>query len=369
MSFFETFFDRYAVLHDWPVLKAMAIVFVYLILAKAADFLIDGVLRRLARLTKVTSDDRLLDFFHAPVCWTVALLGGLHALVVLELLPPWGTVVPGLIKSLILLVWWFSFLRVVNWFTDQRLSGVVTQGNFGRDLFYMLKNVLRVVVVILGALWLLAIWDINLTPLFASAGIAGIAVALAAKDTLANFFGGISVYVDRSYKVGDYIILDSGERGEVTDVGIRSTRVKTRDDVLITIPNSIMANSKIINESAPIPRFRIRIPVGVAYGSDLGHVEGTMLAVALANSRVVRELEPRVRLRAFGGSSVDFELLCWVEDPSMKGVAIHEILGSIYKAFEAKGITIPFPQQDVHLDLRGGETPEGPAAALSCRAS
>jgi MscS family membrane protein len=364
MSFFETFLDRYAVLHDWPALKALAIVFAYVILAKVADLLIDRVLRRLARLTKVRSDDRLIDFLHAPVCWTVVLVGGLHALVVLQLPPPWGTVAPSLLKSLILLVWWVAFIRVVNWFTDKRLSEVVTQGDFGRDLFYMLKNVLRVVVVILGALWLLAIWDINLTPLFASAGIAGIAVALAAKDTLANFFGGISVYVDRSYKVGDYIILDSGERGEVTDVGIRSTRVKTRDDVLITIPNSIMANSKIINESAPIPRFRIRIPVGVAYGSDIGRVEETMLAVALANSRVVRELEPRVRLRAFGASSVDFELLCWVEDPSMKGLAIHEILGSIYNAFEEKGITIPFPQQDVHLDVRGGKSPEGPGGPV-----
>ena len=84
---------------------------------------------------------------------------------------------------------------------------------------------------------------------------------------MANFFGGISLFADQAYKVGDYIILDRGERGEVMDMGLRSTRIKTRDDVMITIPNAILANSKIINESAPVPRFRIRVPFGVAYGT------------------------------------------------------------------------------------------------------
>ena len=141
-------------------------------------------------------------------------------------------------------------------------------------------------MLIAGLFWVLAIWQINLTPLFASAGIAGIAVALAAKDTLANFFGGISLFMDNAYKVGEYIILESGERGEVVVIGIRSTRIKTRDDVIITIPNSIMANSKIINESAPIPRFRIRVPVGVAYCSNLEKVEEILLAVMNANENI-----------------------------------------------------------------------------------
>jgi MscS family membrane protein len=206
-----------------------------------------------------------------------------------------------------------------------------------------------VVVIIAGLLWLLSIWQISLTPLFASAGIAGIAVALAAKDTLANFFGGISIFMDNTYKVGEYIILDTGERGEVVEIGIRSTRIKTRDDVLVTIPNSIIANSKIINESAPIPRFRIRVPVGVAYGSDLAKVENVLLAVADGNSNIEKDPEPRVRLRAFADSSVNFELLCWVKDPRDKGLEVHNLLKAAYKVFEEQSITIPFPQRDVHI--------------------
>jgi len=174
-------------------------------------------------------------------------------------------------------------------------------------------------------------------------------VALAARETLANLFGGISIFLDRTYKVGDYIILDSGERGEIVDVGIRSTRIRTRDDVLITIPNSIMASSKIINESAPEPRFRLRLPVGVAYGSDLEKVERVLLEVVKKVPHVVSEPEPRIRYRRFGDSSIDLELLCWVDDPRFKGPVTHELIKVIHRRFEEEGITIPFPQRDVHL--------------------
>jgi MscS family membrane protein len=146
-----------------------------------------------------------------------------------------------------------------------------------------------------------------------------VAVALAAKDTLANFFGGISIFVDRPYKIGDYIVLAGKERGEVMEIGIRSTRIKTRDDVMISIPNSIIANSQITNESAPIPSYRVRIPIGVAYGSDIDQVEKILLDIATANANVITDDPPRVRFREFGDSSLN------------------------------SGITIPFPQRDVHI--------------------
>lgn len=118
---------------------------------------------------------------------------------------------------------------------------------------------------------------------------------------------------------------------------------------MISIPNSILANSMIINESAPEPRFRIRIDVGVSYGSDLRKVEKVLLMVADENETLARRPEPRVRVRAFADSSVNFQLLVWVKDPSEKGLQTHNLLKAIYKAFENEGITIPFPQRDVHL--------------------
>ncbi len=337
-------------LSQMPLLRRVTIVLVYSIMAKGVDLIIDRVLRRIAAKTRISFDDKLIDFLHVPICWSVFWFGVLHALSIKPyLMDPWQTVLPPLAKSFLLIIWLLALIRIFNWIVEHFMSGTQREGKIGKDLFLLFRNLLRVVAVIAGLIWLLSIWQVNLTPLFASAGIAGIAVALAAKDTLSNFFGGISIFMDRTYKLGEYIILETGERGEVVEIGIRSTRLKTRDDVIITIPNSIMANSKIINESAPIPRFRIRVPVGVAYGSDLEKVEQVLLDVANANPNVEKIPEPRIRVRTFADSSVNFEMLCWVGDPRAKGLETHKLLKAAYVVFDEQGITIPFPQRDVHI--------------------
>ena len=333
----------------YDLAKALLIIVIYALLAKFTDIVLDRFVLKLAKKTRWTFDDAILKVVHAPVCWTIFFLGVLHSLLWVRLGQPWDVIVPSAVRTLILVVWWIAVFRFVSWAVESSVSILERQGKIGHDIFFLFKNVIRVSVAAVGVLWMLSIWKVNLTPLFASAGIAGIAVALAAKDTLANFFGGISIFVDRSFKVGDYIILDSGERGEVVDIGIRSTKMKTRDDVLITVPNSILANAKIINESAPIPRFRIRVPVGVAYGSDLGKVEALLVRAAHDNPLVNNDPAPRARVRAFSESSIDFELLCWVADPGKKGLAMHRLFGAIYEVFEREGIVIPFPQRDVHL--------------------
>jgi len=330
-------------------MKQILVVVIYSVFAKLVDFIINRGLRRLANLTKWGFDDKIIDCIHRPVFWTIFCVGVLHALLFSTLPAPWQTVVPALIKTLILWTWVFAANNAINRLQWQDFASLLAHGKISVDMFNLSKKILRIALFIFGFLWGLALWNVNLTPLFASAGIAGIAIALAVKDTLANFFGGISMFMDKTYKEGDYIVLDSGERGAVVDIGMRSTRIKTRDDVLITIPNSILANTKIINESAPEPRFRIRIPVGVSYGSDIEKVENILLTVANANVEVVKSPEARVRFRAFGNSSLDFELLCWIGEPSLRGRVTHEILKQIYHSFERENITIPFPQMDVHM--------------------
>ena len=192
-------------------------------------------------------------------------------------------------------------------------------------------------------------FGLSVTAVFASAGIAGVAVALAARETLANFFGGISILLDRPFTTGNYIILDSGERGEVVDIGLRSTRILTRDEILICIPNSVITNVKVVNESAPAPRFRIRLKVGVAYGTDIEQVEEILMNLARENDLAANNPVPRVRFRSFGDSSLDFELLCWARRPEEKGRLIHGLNKGIYHALNEAGIVIPFPQRDIHL--------------------
>ncbi len=356
------YFDHVQILQQNVLLKRLVIIAIYAILSKIADIFIDRVFKKIASRTKISFDDQLISLVHAPICWTIFWLGILHALAIQPpLQDPWQTVLPPLAKSAILLAWLISLIRGFNLAIENNQAKIIAQGKIGADLFLLLKNLLRVVAIVAGLLWLLAIWKINLTPLFASAGIAGIAVALAAKDTLANFFGGISIFMDKTFKAGDYIILDGNERGEVVEIGIRSTRIKTRDDVLITIPNSIIANSKIVNESAPVPSFRIRVPVGVAYGTDLEKVEQILLKVASENPNVAANPIPRARVRTFDNSSVNFELLLWVADPSVKGLETHKLLKAIYLAFAENNIVIPFPQTDVHLHTTNEPSPQNDA--------
>ena len=193
-------------------------------------------------------------------------------------------------------------------------------------------------------------WNIDVTAWIASAGIISVVIGLAAKDTLGNLFAGIFIMADSPYKEGDYINLDTGERGSVRHIGTRSTRILTRDDIEITIPNSVVATSKIINESGgPHEKERIRITLDVAYGSDIEKVKDIMLNLALASNKVCDNPKPRVRFRNFGESGLNLQLLCWIERPELRGRVIDELSISIYKNFNKENIEIPFPQRTVHL--------------------
>jgi MscS family membrane protein len=222
--------------------------------------------------------------------------------------------------------------------------------------------IMTILIVGAAAYAMLMVWEINPTAWLASAGVIGIAVGFAARDTLANLFAGFFIIADAPYKLGDYIVLDSGDRGEVTKVGIRSTRLLTRDDVEITVPNAEMANAKIFNESGGRwIKFRIRLKVGVAYGSDVDQVVELLEQITAEHDNVCRDPSPRVRMRGFGDSSLDFELLCWVNHPSERGLVTHELYMHIYKALNENGIEIPFPQRDVWvrdtgMPKEGGET-------------
>lgn len=211
----------------------------------------------------------------------------------------------------------------------------------------LVNNVVTVVLILGGVIVLLRIWSIDLNPLLASAGLVTAIGALAARDTLADFFGGIAIFLDRPYHIGDFVVLSTGERGEVVTIGIRSTRIRTRDDVLVSIPNSLMATAKIVNETGFIPQYRVRCRLGVAYNSDLDEVEKTILASLAENPFVLSEPHPRIRYRNFGDWAVELEVLTWIQDPRDRGAARDLIIREIHRAFREGNIDIPFPQQEI----------------------
>jgi len=332
-----------------PAVNSLLSLFAFVVVAKIADLLVDKVLRKFSRFTKTDLDDRVIDVVHRPIFFTILLLGVIATVLHLEPSEKVVWYTSGSLYSLLAVIWCVAVIRISNTVIEHAVAKVSDVTGMSRDIVPLVENVTRIVIIVAAVMIVLSIWKINITPIIASAGIAGAAVAFAAKDTIANFFGGISVFVDKPFKIGDYIVLDKGERGEVVAIGVRSTRIKTRDDVQITIPNSIIANTKVINESAPIPNFRVRIPVSVAYGSNIDKVQDALLQVAGQNENVIPEPSPRVRFREFGDSSLNFELLCWTKEPSLRGLTVHELNCEIYKTFAASGITIPFPQRDVHI--------------------
>jgi MscS family membrane protein len=340
------------------IIAAIILMVVFLAAAKLVDLFLDRVLLRLARKSKFRLDDAILKVLHRPIWISVVLVGALIAVRYVGPRPPFAFVLVALLKTFLVFLWGLAFSAVIRRVTTDWIAHWRQTARQGVEIIRLGGNVARILVLVGAVFLLLSLWHINITPLLASAGIAGIAVALAAKETLSNFFGGVSVFLDQPFRTGDYIILDSGERGEVVDIGLRSTRVLTRDDVQISIPNAIIANTKVINESAPEPRFRVRIKVGVAYGTDVDKLEHILLSIARNNPLVVSHPEPRVRFRLFGDSSLDFELLCWAHRPHDKGMLVHELNKEIYKSLDRAGITIPFPQRDVHIYRHREKPPE-----------
>lgn len=331
-------------------LQAGLIIVLFVCAAKIIDIVINRVFKKWAEKTRLEIDDHLLVIIHRPISISIILFGLGIATQRMEFKELINFITIGTLKTIALVYWAFAAARffrlVLNALSNDRTRFKIVQDR----TLPLFQNLLIIIVSVISIYLMFLVWNIDLTAWVASAGIIGLAVSFAAKDTLANLFSGVFIMADAPYQLGDYIVLDSGERGAVTNIGIRSTRLLTRDDIEITVPNSIMGNSKITNEAGGRhEKYRIRVKVGVAYGSDIDKVHQVLLGIAENCPEVCVSPEPRVRFRAFGDSSLDHELLCWVDRPVMRGRVLHFLNCAVYKRFREENIEIPFPQQDVHI--------------------
>ncbi len=331
-------------------IQALVIIVLFIGIAKIVDFIITRVVKKWIEKTSLEIDDQILNIFHKPIFLSIILFGLAVATERLELRDIITFVTLGCLKTIAIFYWAMAIIKFLKLLLNL-ISHDQSRFKLVQDRTLPLFNNLLMIVVTGFCIYIIfLVWNIDLTAWVASAGIIGLAISFAAKDTLANLFSGVFIMADAPYKLGDFIVLDSGERGDVTSIGIRSTRILTRDDVEITVPNSIMGNTKIINEAGGRhEKFRIRVKVGVAYGSDIDKVEQILLDVASKQPDVCRIPEPRVRFRVFGDSSLDHELLCWVEKPVLRGRVLHLLNAAVYKRFMEEGIEIPFPQRDVNI--------------------
>ncbi|MFZ7125463.1 MAG: mechanosensitive ion channel family protein [Desulfobacterales bacterium] len=346
----DVFNGAWDFLATYPVVLAVIVAAVGMILALTVHkFILFWGLKITSR-TAAEFDEKLLRI----VAWVAALAVGYIALVVAVQAIGLGDFAEMVVIRLLMTV---MILQLIRAGIQASAVGLEILGRL-RNRFPIVEErtiplfdlMMTVIILAIGSYALLQVWHIDATAWLASAGIVGIGVGFAAKDTLANLFAGFFIIADAPYSIGDYVVLSSGERGFVVNVGIRSTRLRTRDDVEIIIPNSVIANAKIINESGGIRnRYRLRIKVGVAYGSDLDQVCRLLDQVAKSHPEVEKNPQPRVRNRGFGESSVDFELLCWIKDPADRGRVSHELHMEIYKTFHREDVSIPFPQRDLWI--------------------
>ena len=232
----------------------------------------------------------------------------------------------------------------MDWASRQTASSNILQKN----TLPLFNNLGKIGIGLFGAYLIFLSWDININGILASAGVLGVVLGLAAKDTVSNFFAGIFLMADAPFKEGDYILLDTGERGYVKKMGLRSTRFMTRDDIEITIPNSVIAASKIVNESGgPGETERVRVNIQVAYKTDIEKVKTILVNIAKKNENVLKLPEPRVRFREFADHGLRLQLLFWIHKPEIRGRTVDSVNTEIYKTFEEHNILIPFPTMNV----------------------
>ena len=222
----------------------------------------------------------------------------------------------------------------------------------------LVVNMARLAVGVLGVFIILQNLGINITPLITALGIGGLAVALALQDTLGNLFAGVQIILSKQVRPRDYVRLDSGEEGWVTDVKSRNTTILTfPDSNLLAVPNSVLASSVVKNFSMPRKALWVSVEVGVSYDSDLEYVERVTLDVARQVVSAVDGGEsgerPVVRFHSFGDSSINFEIRMLVREFESQGPVRHELIKRLHERFNEEGIEIPFPIRTVLM--KGGE--------------
>lgn len=351
----DNFLDLFG---DNRYIQAAVLVIIALLAAKVVDLVVSRLVARWAKKSRTDVDDRLVQNLHKPLFLSVLLFGLALALNQLPLQEGVIVFLTRCLKALILLAWAGFAFKSTSILLDllsameQRFAAVEPR------TVPLFNNVTKILVAGGTVYFLFLIFDKDVGAWLAGAGIVGIAVGFAAKDTLANLFSGVFIVADAPYQVGDFIVLDSGERGRVSQIGLRSTRLLTRDDIEITVPNAVIANAKITNESGgPWQKERVRVPVAVAYGSDVDRVREILMEVANSNSSIDAHPEPRVRFRSFGDSGLDVELLGWIHEPVLRGRVIDALIIEIYKRFGVEGIEIPYPKREVYLHQPPAETP------------
>lgn len=230
-----------------------------------------------------------------------------------------------------------------------------TETKVDNVIFGLLHKFATVIIFVTGAILALDVLGLNIMPFIAGAGIAGIAIGFAAKDTLSNVIAGILLIVDRPFEVGDRIEVwsapvNSATWGDVLDIGLRATKIRTTDNIVIIIPNNVIMTRDIVNYTTITDEIRVRIPIGIAYDADVKKAKGLIVKVSLELDWVMTEpTPPKVVVKSFGDSAVNLEARVWINDPRRRIDTISHITDRVKEVFQDEGVEIPYPKRDIFI--------------------
>jgi small-conductance mechanosensitive channel len=265
----------------------------------------------------------------------------------------WTAPLPAISLSLVQIFLLVTLLVAVFWLSSGTkrflFNRLLAQSGLDRSLQYAIAQVVSNVVLVVGIFFVLENAGIHLAALTVFAGAVGVGVGFGLQNIASNFISGLVILAERPIAIGDRVEV-AGIAGQIEHIHARSTVIRTNDNIMMIVPNSKFIDSPVTNWTYGDRRVRFRIPVGVAYGSDINKVREALLAVAQENPDTLKEPAPGVFLEQFGDSSIDFKLIVWSSDMSDRPSRYHSDLNfAIAEKFHEVGIEFPFPQRDVHI--------------------
>jgi len=232
------------------------------------------------------------------------------------------------------------------------LSKVLDNTSFDTGLRYAFIQISHYVVLVIGVIVATQFVGIDLSGLFVIFGFLSVGIGFGLQNLTSNFISGIILLFERPIRVGDRVTV-GGVDGDVEEINIRSTTVRSLNNIAIIVPNSEFVSNTVVNWSHSDSKIRLEIDVGVSYNSSLETVCAALMEVALENEEVLNKPAPEVLLMSFGDSAWNMRLRCWISDPRRQPVIISDINCSIVYKFKEKNISIPFPQRELHLVSSG----------------
>jgi small-conductance mechanosensitive channel len=265
----------------------------------------------------------------------------------------WTAPLPGVSLSLLQIFLLIALLVAVFWISSRTkrflFNRLLAQSGLDRALQYAIAQIIANVVLVVGVLIVLENTGIHLGALTVFAGAVGVGVGFGLQNIASNFISGLVILAERPITIGDRVEV-AGITGQVQQIRARSTVIRTNDNIMMIVPNTKFIDSPVTNWTYGDPRVRFRIPVGVAYGSDIPKVRDALLAAGRENPNTLKDPAPSVFLEKFGDNSIDFQLVVWSSEMSARPSRYRSDLNfAIEQKFREAGIELPFPQRDLHI--------------------